>query len=381
MPLKLVKRPGREAWYLRGTVAGVSLFESTGTSNRDIAEALRIKTESRLAYEAVHGKKATVTFDEAMKSYQDTGAPMRFILDVRKTDGHVSGLAVYFKDRLLADIKQEDLDRAARELYPTANRETLVRQVYTPFIAIWNHATRKQWAEVRAWERPRKAKGTNVITIKSERSGTGPVAYDHAARFIAAMSPAPAMLMTFLFFTGLRPIEAFALMAEDVNVEKRWLVVQKSKIGESRGVPIHDFLAEWLPELVERGGELFRTPRGEPYGIVQEGGGGLKTAINGARKRTGIKNVSPYTGRHSVSTQLVVNGVHPHIKDQILGHAADSMSRHYTNVPQQPLIEAINTLPVPAGLRALPWVSSPKTWWGKLAEGTGKRTDLEKKKA
>lgn len=64
---------------------------------------------------------------------------------------------------------------------------------------------------------------------------------------------------------------------------------------------------------------------GEPYGAVQDGGGGLKTAINGARRRSAIKDISPYTGRHSVSTQLVVNGIHPHIKYQILGHAADDM--------------------------------------------------------
>ena len=88
-------------------------------------------------------------------------------------------------------------------------------------------------------------------------------------------------------------------------------------------------------------------------------------------------DVSPYTARHTVSTGLVVAGVHPHIKDQILGHAADDMSRHYTNVPQAPLIEAINKLPVPAAWRAIEWTRAPADWCGKLAEGTGKRTDLE----
>lgn len=145
-------------------------------------------------------------------------------------------------------------------------------------------------------------------------------------------------------------------------------------------MPLHSFLCEWLGPLVERGGVLFRTPRGEPYGTVQDGGGGLKSAIQGARRRSGIKDVSPYTGRHSVSTQLVINGIHPHIKDQILGHAADDMSRHYTNVPQRPLIEAIDTLPVPPAWRALPWVTAPQEWWARLAEGAGKRTDLERKR-
>jgi integrase/recombinase XerD len=248
MSLKLVKRG--KTWYLRGTVAGVSIYETTGTGNDELAEAIRIKTESRIAAEAVHGKKALVTFDEAVESYAATGAPLRFILDVRKTDGHPSGLAVYFRGWLLKDIGQEDLDRAARELYPTATRETLIRQVYTPFIAVWNHAARKQWAEVRLWERPRKAKGTNVVRMapaRPIRSGTKPAEYDHAARFVAAMSPAPAMLMTALFYTGLRPIEAFALECADVDVAKRWLIVRKSKTGEPRGVPIHEFLAGWLP--------------------------------------------------------------------------------------------------------------------------------------
>jgi integrase/recombinase XerD len=66
--------------------------------------------------------------------------------------------------------------------------------------------------------------------------------------------------------------------------------------------------------------------------------------------------------RHTVSTQLVVNGVHPHIKDQILGHAVDDMSRLYTQVPQVSLIEAINTLPVIKAWGDAPWMKDPRGW-------------------
>ncbi|MNL14313.1 hypothetical protein D3C87_1352480 [compost metagenome] len=55
----------------------------------------------------------------------------------------------------------------------------------------------------------------------------------------------------------------------------------------------------------------------------------------------------------------MINGVHPHIKDQILGHAVDDMSRHYTHVPQAPLIEAINTLPVPQVWKDMWWWADP----------------------
>jgi integrase/recombinase XerD len=50
---------------------------------------------------------------------------------------------------------------------------------------------------------------------------------------------------------------------------------------------------------------------------------------------------------------------HPHVKDQILGHAVDDMSRNYTDVPRKELIKAIDTLPVFQKWAAAPWMSDP----------------------
>ena len=78
--------------------------------------------------------------------------------------------------------------------------------------------------------------------------------------------------------------------------------------------------------------------------------------------------MAPYPARPSVSTQLVVNGLHPLIKDQIMGHAADDMSRLYTSVPQPKLIEAINTLPTfPDWLNA-DWMKTPVTLTARRAK-------------
>lgn len=85
----------------------------------------------------------------------------------------------------------------------------------------------------------------------------------------------------------------------------------------------------------------------------------MKRGIESARLRTQVFDVAPYTARHTVSTQLVVEGVHPHKKDQILGHAADDMSRHYTNIPQTPLIEAINKLPTIPEWLGQDWMTTP----------------------
>lgn len=385
MPLKLVQRKGSDCWYMRGTIRGESIFETTGTGDRRKAEEIRAKTEARLLDESIHGKKHTVTFAEAADSFIAAGGGKRFLYEQRPS-GEAFGVAVVLGQHRLAEITQEVLDRAAAKMYPTAQPETKLRQFYTPFRAVWNFAATEKLAEVRKWRLPKKPKGTNVVRIKKERSGSAPTSYEHAAKFVAAMSPAPAMVMTALFFTGMRPIELFALTADDIDVKGRWIVIQKSKIGEPRGVPMHEFLVGLFESLLKRNSlaedpRIFRAPRGEPYPIKENEGGQLKTAINGARRRSKIKDVSPYTGRHTVSTQLVINGVHPYIKDQILGHAADDMSRHYTNIPQKPLIDAINTIEVTPGWKALEWLEDPLGWSSKLAGNQGKRTDLEKKRA
>lgn len=385
MPLKLVQRKGSDCWYMRGTIRGESIFETTGTGDRRKAEEIRAKTEARLLDESIHGKKHTVTFAEAADGFIAAGGAKRFLYEQRPS-GEAFGVAVVLGQYRLAEITQEVLDRAAAKMYPTAQPETKLRQFYTPFRAVWNFSATEKLAEVRKWRLPKKPKGTNVVRIKKERSGSAPTSYEHAAKFVAAMSPAPAMVMTALFFTGMRPIELFALTADDIDVKGRWIVIQKSKIGEPRGVPMHEFLVPLFASLLKRNSlaedpRIFRAPRGEPYPVKENEGGQLKTAINGARRRSKIKDVSPYTGRHTVSTQLVINGVHPYIKDQILGHAADDMSRHYTNIPQKPLIDAINTIEVTDGWKALEWLEDPLGWSAKLAGCQGKRTDLEKKRA
>jgi len=360
MALKLVRRAGSANWYVRGTLLGQTVCRSTKESDLQHAKKRLQEIEAD-----IRGQRDR-TFKEIADAYVADGASARFVEPIVRRLGRVRARA----------LRQDVIDAAAKKIYPKVASDTLNRQFYTPFIAIWNFATRKEWVHSRTWARPRKPRGGTLVRRASARAGTVPTSYERAAQFVAAMSPAPAMLMTALFDTGMRPIEALALDVESINMEQRWITLHSTKTGEPRGVPIHEFLVPLLSVLAAGDGAVFRSTKKRGYTPKSEGGGQLKTAILGARRRSGLVGISAYTARHSVSTQLVVNGVHPYIKDQILGHARDDMSRHYTHVPQRPLIEAINTLPVPALWREQPWMADPLKWMGRLVEGTGRRTDL-----
>jgi integrase len=317
--------------------------------------------ESELLSEAVHGKKSVVTFDQAASSYIEAGGSTRFLGQYDEQTDKMTGIAGKLEGVKLRSITQAVLDKVALELLPNVQPDTLNRQVYTPFIAVWNHAVGNEWADFRKWKRPKKPKGTRSFAVKKRRVGSFPTTYDRACPFVCAMSPANAIVMTVLFYTGMRPIELFLMDREQVNVANRWITLPSSKTGEPRGVPLHEFLVPLMKGLLKRkdGTRLVRTWEGEPWTVVEGNGGQMKKGIKNARSRTGILDIAPYTARHTVSTQLVVNGVHEYVKDQILGHVVDDMSHKYTEVPRAALIKAINTLPTFKAWASMPWMSEP----------------------
>lgn len=362
MRLYLYQRTPGSNYIIRGTdIEGVKVFKSTKTSDKGTAEAQRVKLEALLLKESVHGKKAVITFDQAAESYLDAGGSPRFLGHFDEATGKWHGLMGKLYGVELKSITQNYIDQVAKELHPNVKPATLNRIVYTPFVAVWNHAGSNEWTEDKRWRRPtKKKKGTRqAMVAKTRRVGSFPTNYDRAVKFVLAMSPANAIVMTILFYTGMRPIELFLMHCDQVNVKDRWITLPASKIGEPRGVPIHRFLVPLLRELKKRGGMLVRTWEGEDWTVVEGNGGQMKKAIANARSRTGILDISPNTARHTVSTQLVVNGIHPHTKDQILGHAVDDMSRNYTDVPRKELIKAIDTLPVFQNWAAAKWMSDP----------------------
>lgn len=356
MPLKLKKRKGSPYWYLRGTVQGQPIYEPTGIPHagrerpQPNAEAYRLKKEKELEDFAVHGRSYSATFKEAAETYLQAGGSPRFLERIVEKIG----------DDYLKDMNQSYIDKIAREIYPNCTPESLNRQFYTPFIAVWRNASRGQnpLCQVVLWARP-KMSPTRARARKPED-------YKKVVTFLNGTPLHAAKIAFFLFWTGCRPIEALTLECENVYPDKAWAVLMDTKTGIPRGIPLHKCLIPMLREEIKKGGKVFRNKFGEPYAdgrkfnkagrIITQGGGQFGTAIEMGRRKSKITTITPYTARHTVSTYLVwPGGVHTYIKDEILGHAPESeMSAHYVHLPRQPLIRAINKLPDPSkmGLRS-----------------------------
>jgi integrase len=315
MPLKLKKRHGSPNWYIRGTVRGQPVDESTGTSSREAAEAIRAKREWELTEGSVFGRRAVATFLAAAVSYMEGEGEERFL----------EPLMEHFGTRALSDMTQGVIDHAARTLYPNAKPSTLNRQVYTPVSAVLRHAHKRGLCELSELERPRQSKG-KVRWLTP----------DEAERLIAACSPHMRPLVAFLFYTGARMSEALYLDWRDVDLSRAHVTFHATKNGESRGVPLHVQMVAMLANL----------PDGGPYKKLEvEAGGQIKTGFRAACRRAGIVNFRPHDCRHTWATWHYSVNRDPQALMELGGWKSERMVYRYAHINKEKLAPGIANLP------------------------------------
>jgi integrase len=348
MPLKLIPpRAGYSAnWRIRGTVRGRYINSTTGTPNKDIAEAIRIKEENRLLTESVFGARAVKTFAEAAISYvesrQPKGVQRDCLIGHVRRDGNISRcLVTDFEGVLVADVDQEMVNRVRATRCAHMKPGTFVRNVLTPLTAVLRHAAKQKWCDVPApFDRPK-------YDDKLDRWAT----YEEADRLLAASSDHLRPLLLFLMLTGARMSEALELSWQDVDLANRWLVFTKTKNGEQRGIPIHPQLVELLGKLRDApaskfSDRVFLTHKSRPYRDTgRTGGGQIKTAWATACRRAGIEKIRPHDLRHTFATWLMMTGqASDRIRDEIMGHASSSMGNRYAHIVRDDLF-VVDSIP------------------------------------
>lgn len=282
MPLKLVRRHGGEIWYLRGSIRGIRVDESTGTSNAKAAEEVRIKREAQLLKRSIHGDSVTRTFNEAAISYMKAGGDKEFLPAILKRIGR----------KHLSDIGQSVIEECAEKLFPKGGPATQNRKVYTPISAVMHHAARKQWCDKPVIGRPTQPRGR----VRS-------ITHEEALKLIAASADHIRPLVLFLFSTGCRLSEALYLNWREVDLGEAEVTFRLTKNGEDRVVPLTAQALAALANLPHREGAVFRTQKGLPYESREGmGGGQIKTAWAGMCRRAKITDFTPHDCRHTFAT-------------------------------------------------------------------------------
>jgi len=282
--LKQYQRKKGGNWYLRGTVAGFSIHESTQTHHRATAEAIRIKRESELLARRAYGQKATITFAEAALTYMQAGGEARFLQPI---------LLFFGGDTRLQDINNAAISKAAKAIYPKARPATINRQLITPISAVINTAAQDGLCDPKRFKRqPDDRKRLRWLTPRE------------AERLINAADPHLAPVLALLLGGGCRTSEALSLDASTYYPATAEAYLPDTKNGHPRMIRLparaNDMIkAAGVPEI----GPICRTPRGKPYVIRKNGGGQISAAFRKAIDRAGLDDdITPHTLRHTWAT-------------------------------------------------------------------------------
>lgn len=290
--LRLKRYPKRgKNWYLRGSIRGQGVFETTGTDDRATAEAIRIKREAELLNRSIFGAGASVLFAEAAVSYLEGGGEGKY-LGKCDENGEWSLIIGLLGKMLVGEIGQAEADTAAAMLYPNAGAATRKRHLYIPLCAVLNHAARKKWCSKPMIRHP------SVPTPKTTFSSP-----TRLARLLPyCTSKNMRLFVTMLAYTGER-LEKVVFMDWDRNIDlsRRTVTFEDTKNGEMRTVHIHDALLIELAKVPpeKRRGRVFHWKH--------------KTAVHSplasACRRAGIDYLPPHQqGRHTFGSWLRIYG-------------------------------------------------------------------------
>lgn len=239
MPLKLYERPNG-VYHIRGTVQGERYDFSARTRDRAEAEAIRANKEAEAFRRAVYGARAVATFSEAAIGYMKAGGDPE----------HLPPILAKIGAMRLADVNQMTVDELAAGRAVKAS--TLVRQVYTPVLAVLNFGAEQGLCARPAIRKPKVKSGRTDYLTPAE-----------AEAWIGALPDYLRRLVIFYLATGCRATEALDLDWGDVSPEKERVVLWRTKKDYPRGVDLGKRARDALGDRGE--GAVFLNSRGEPW--------------------------------------------------------------------------------------------------------------------
>ncbi len=154
------------------------------------------------------------------------------------------------------------------------------------------------------------------------------------------------LVISLLYYTGIRKSELLNLNWTDINLSKSTLIIRRGKGGKDRLIPLHKEVTRLLDKYLDE-----RLPLKTEALIIGEQGRRLCNSsfvcllkmcltLSGLKR----KGYSAHTFRHSFATHLVEAGVDLFKVQKLLGHASLDTTKIYINFNSSQMARAIDRL-------------------------------------
>lgn len=188
------------------------------------------------------------------------------------------------------------------------------------------------------------AKGVSLY--KETLKPIQPLTEDEEARLLSAAEATPKAphlkpVLVLALNAGMRLMEILHLKWENINFDKRMIVLSRTKNSELRYVDMNSLVHRLLRELKSQSGGatfLFAGRQGKPFTSI-------KTAFYRARREAGIPDTFRFHDlRHTFGSRLVMGGVDLPTVQALMGHKSIRMTLRYTHLSADHKRKAIEML-------------------------------------
>lgn len=139
---------------------------------------------------------------------------------------------------------------------------------------------------------------------------------------------------------GMQKTKVLTLKRDSVDLKHDFIILDKTKNGERREIPINQTVKETLNRIIRRVDlpYVFHDPK--TGNCCKD----VKTDFNAACRRTGIKDFRLHDLRHTFAPQLVMAGIDLTTIKELLGHKNLTMSLRYAHLAPSHKVKAVGIL-------------------------------------
>lgn len=313
--MSLYKRKDSSVWWVKLTLNGRRLQQSTGTSDRIKAQELHDKLKASLWDQERLGVKPSYTWKQAVVRYVDETKHKK---SHDEDLAHLKWLDKHFGSLALGDVTRDQIDRvsAVRKAEGVANGS--VNRVLAVIRAVLRRAA-FQWEWI---DRVPK-----VRLLPEPKLRVRYLTEEQAKRLLQELPPHLEAMARFSLLTGLRQgnVRDLAWPEVDLDGRKLWIRADQAKGGKAIAVPLSDATVQLLKRLEGNHEKAVFTYLGEP--ISQVGTRAWRSALT----RAGIENFRWHDLRHTWASWHAQKGTPQAVLQELGGWESAPMVRRYAH--------------------------------------------------
>ncbi len=315
--MSLYKRKDSPFWWVKLTVCGRRVSESTGTADRRQAQEFHDRRKAELWEQQRLGVKPRRMWEEAVLRYLDEERDKKSIndkkLNLRWLQPRLEGTDLTHISRDVVDGLIQESQRTGASNATTNRRIRLLRAVLRRAHLEW------EWID----------KLPRFRMLEEPQGRVRYLSREEAARLMAELPEHLRAMACFALATGLRQSNVTRLRWSHVDLERgaAWVEATDAKGKQAIPVPLNAEAVQVIEEQRGKNPEWVFTFRGEPVKFQTS-----TKAWRKALKRAGIENFRWHDLRHTWASWHAQGGTPMHVLQKLGGWRTPLMVQRYAHL-------------------------------------------------